>query len=117
MRRNSESFGIDLLECLGFSRFSPAWGHRRYAPPCRNTPPGFLSLGYRPFRKYLARSWGVSGGISALEGKNTFMPTQKNRRAGQMSQPNKENYENTKHNNERHHNGDSCGYRHHLDNR
>jgi hypothetical protein len=34
-----------------------------------------------------------------------------------MSQPKKENYENTKHDNETHRNGDSCGYRNHLDNR
>src|SRR5438552_4947203 len=37
--------------------------------------------------KKLRSSWRVPGGISALEGRSTFMPARKNRRAGQMSQP------------------------------
>jgi hypothetical protein len=40
------------------------------------------------------QSWRVPGGISALGDRSTFMPTRKNRRAGQMSQREKENYEN-----------------------
>jgi hypothetical protein len=44
--------------------------------------------------KKSAQSWRVLGGISALGDRSTFMPARKNRPAGQMSQPEKENYGN-----------------------
>ncbi|MGB9155913.1 MAG: hypothetical protein WCB20_05430, partial [Chthoniobacterales bacterium] len=45
--------------------------------------------------EYLAQSWWVLSGISALGGRSTFMPRmKKTRRAGQMSQPEKGKYEN-----------------------
>jgi hypothetical protein len=47
-------------------------------------------------KKYLAQSWWVPGGNSALGGRSTFMPARK-RRAGEMSQSGKENYENANH--------------------
>jgi hypothetical protein len=43
--------------------------------------------------QYLAQSWWVLSGISAL-GDRTFIPVRKNRRGGPMSQPEKENYGN-----------------------
>src|SRR5439155_8196898 len=49
-------------------------------------PRQLLSSGAMRFKK-LRNSWRVPGGISALGGRNTFMPARKNRRAGQMSQP------------------------------
>jgi hypothetical protein len=53
--------------------------------------------GTAAFKKYLAQSWWVPGGISALGDRNTFMAARKrkNKRAGEMSQPGRENYENT----------------------
>src|SRR5437867_11383551 len=48
----------------------------------------FYSTDSLSIRK-LRNSWRVPGGNSALEGRSTFMPARKNRRAGQMSQPKK----------------------------
>jgi hypothetical protein len=38
--------------------------------------------GQRLSKKYLAQSWRVPGGISALGDRSTFMPARKNKRAG-----------------------------------
>jgi hypothetical protein len=58
-----------------------------------------LTAWRQPIWKKHAQSWGLSSVISALADRNISAGA-KNRRAGQMSQPGKENYENTNYDNE-----------------